>query len=283
MSFPHPLHLLKIALIAVMPTFLIGCSAVRGLELQSTNAFFSGSQEAQLGQQYSQQLDSELAFIEDSTVQAWIDEMGAKLVAESPQSDQQFRFRVTAEPQINAFAIPGGFCYINSGLILAAENEAQVAAVVGHEINHVTMRHGMRSIQRATGINLLATALSADPGTAQVANVVSQAGGVVAMRGFSREDEREADKYGVEAMYRAGYDPREAAKFFQILQRAEGSAKNGTFLDRIVATHPTTNERIENIKEQAAQYDLSRPLIVDTPRFREVQEIVRRYQDEKRP
>jgi len=260
----------------LLPLALMGttaCQTFRGVEMSTANALFSAEQEKALGQQYAQQIEQEIVVLDDPEIQAWVQDMGEKLVEHSPETEQSFTFKVTTSEQVNAFAIPGGFCYVNLGLIRMAENEAEIAAVVGHEVNHVTRRHGMRSLQRAMGIELLGTALSSDPRSATAVQLVSQAGGMVAMRSFGREDEREADYYGVEAMYKAGWDPRGAITFFEKLKGAENSGEPGLFA-QIVSTHPTTTERIENIKQQVASYDLSTDLILSTPRFKAIQERV---------
>lgn len=268
----HPL-VSRICPLLMIIVVLTGCQAVRSAELQTTNFLFSADQEASLGKQYAEQIEGEIEILDDPVVQQWVQRIGDELVRYSPPTPQQFTFQVTTSPEVNAFAIPGGFCYINAGLIRAAENEAQVVAVIGHEINHVTTRHGMRSLQRAMGLQAVADLASADPQSAAIAQTVANAGGVVAMRGFSRSDEREADRLGVEAMYRAGWDPREAARFFEILldlQRKAGAGDSG-FLTQIMSSHPATQERIDNIREQIQGYDLSRPLIKSTPQFADIQ------------
>ncbi len=264
----------------LLPLCLTGCQTLRALEKQVTYVTLSPPQEAELGNQYHQELSKDLAYITDPTVQSWIDGVGERLIAHSPDCAQTFKFRVTTAEQVNAFAIPGGYCYINGGLIEAAENEAQVVAVVAHEINHVTTRHGVRSLQRVMGLDLLADTLAPEGGSgAAAAQLVKQAGGLVAMRSFSREDEREADRLGVEAMYEAGWDPREAAEFFKTLYNMEGRkqpAKGGvsSFLNQVVSTHPATRERIENIQQQIQTYDLGPGLQVNSEEFEQVKQIV---------
>lgn len=259
---------------------LTACQTVRQAEYKATYLTFSPASETQLGTEYSKEIEKEMSFITDPTVQQWVDEMGAKLVANSPATEQKFQFRVTASPVVNAFAIPGGFCYINGGLIVEAGSEDEVAAVVGHEINHVTTRHGVRSLQRQTGLEMISQTLATDATSAQAVQLVKQAGGLVAMRSFSREDEREADRLGVEAMAKSGYNPQAAVTFFEKLNKLEGSgeATAGSSLlsmvSQAVSTHPTTPERVENIRAQIAALPAV-PGVGATDRFREIQKIVR--------
>ncbi len=264
--------LARLVLLAVLMPALPACQTVRQFELQATRLVFSPQQEAELGRAFAEEIEEDLTLVDDPVVQAWIEEVGQELVRYSPPSPQQFTFQVVNSEQINAFAIPGGFCYVNSGLILFAENEAEVVAVIGHEINHVTTRHGMRSLQRALGLELMAQAVGGDAGTRQAVEIVQAAGGMLAMRSFGREDEREADRLGVEAMYRAGWDPRAAVTFFEKLHAGEQAAGAGNNpFTQILSTHPTTTERIRNIREQVAGYDLSMPLRLNSERFEEVQ------------
>ncbi len=258
--------------LALLP--LAGCGAFRGFEKTTSKFFFPASTEKALGDQYAGEIQSEFEIVQDPVVQPWLDRVGAALVANSPETPHEFNFYLTSAPEVNAFAIPGGHCYVNAGLILYADNEAQVVAVVGHEINHVTQRHGMLHMQRAMGLSLVAVGIGVfvDSAAARAASIAAtSAGGYVAIQSFGRDDERESDKLGVEAMYHAGWDPREAARFFEKLHALGGGNTPG-FLDTMLSTHPATLERVENIEKQVADYDLvSVPLVVDTPEFQAVQ------------
>lgn len=256
-------------------TFTSGCSAIRGTEKSISHFVVSTNAEAQIGNQYHDQISQEYNIINDPQAQEWIDRMGTKLVETSPDSSLEYSFYITDAQEVNAFAIPGGHCYVNLGLIAYADNEAQVAAVVGHEINHVTQRHGVLQMQRQAGLNMALVSLESlvPGGAAQTAALMAgQAGSFAASRKFSRDDEREADKYGVRAMYEAGYDPREAAAFFGKLNELSAGQTPG-WLQTIQATHPATTERIENINEQIQKYDLSsQQLTVNSPEFPLLQE-----------
>ncbi len=256
--------------LSILTLALTGCGAWRSTERGMTNFFYSPAVEAEMGNQYAEQIQGEYNLIEDPVAQAWVDRVGAALVEHSPDCPQDFNFYLTDSKDVNAFAIPGGHCYVNVGLMLYADNEAQVAAVVGHEINHVTARHGMMHLQRAAGLELVivgASAAISDEKARAAAIVAGQAGGYLALQSFGREDEREADKLGIDAMYNAGWDPREGRKFFEKLHALSGGNDPGKFA-QLLSTHPATAERIANIDAQIAEYDLwSIPLITDTPEF----------------
>lgn len=258
-----------------------GCAGFRAFERSTSHIFFPASTEASLGQQSSQQVAEEFTLLSHPQGQAWLDRVGHTLVEHSPRTSQEFKFHLTDSPEVNAFAIPGGYCYVNLGLVVFADNEAQVVAVVGHEINHVTGRHGLLRVQRATGIGLITWVVTSrfrSPAAQAGAVIAAQGGGFLAMQDFSREDEREADAWGVKAMYDAGWDPREAARFFEKLAALQqGGPPN--LLDRLLSTHPATPERVENINKQIQQYDLSVPLIVDTPEFQSVKAALRQHHE----
>jgi len=258
-------HLTVVFLILITAT---GCQTMRALELRSTRIIIPSEQEAQIGKSFSQEIEGEVEIMNDPVATAWVNSLGQKLVQNSPPCAQTFTFKVTTSDEVNAFAIPGGYCYVNAGLIRLAANEAEVAAVVGHEINHVTARHGVRSIQRQIGIQKISELLGSDPDSQSLISAIQGAGGVLAMRSFGREDEREADRLGADAMYKAGYDPRAAVAFFEKMQGAAPGSDSA--LSRIVSTHPATPERIANLREQVSRYDLSHPMILDTPEFNRV-------------
>ena len=254
-----------------------GCGVLRPVERSTSYLLIPPKAEAEMGREYAEQISEEYSLVDDQEAQQWLDQVGAKLVEHSRDSAQDFNFAFTESPEVNAFAIPGGFCYVNLGLVLYADNEAQVAAVVAHEINHVTGRHGIMNMQRAMGIGAVANLLLyqfKDPRARAVAGIAAQGGTVLAMRNFSRADEREADRWGVQAMYKAGYDPRQAAAFFEKLAQLHGGGTPG-WLSQMMSTHPATMERVNNIRRQTEGYDLSKDLVVDTPEFRALQEKLR--------
>ncbi len=257
-------------MLACSSFMLTGCATVATVEMAAADMLIPPSQEAQLGAQYAAEIEKEVPVFNDAEATAWVQDLGKLLVEYSPPCEQQFTFKVAADPSLNAFAIPGGFCYVNVGLIAAADNEAEVAAVMGHEVNHVVRRHGMRGLVRAYGFQMVSDRLTAAGGSAgQLAAFVTDTGGVLTVRRFGREDEREADTYGVEAMYHAGFDPRAAVTFFEKLKSASGGGDSG-MLGQLLSTHPATQERIDNIKAQIATYQLTGKERLDSAQFQRV-------------
>jgi beta-barrel assembly-enhancing protease len=201
-------------------------------------------QEAELGRQLQAEVASQYRFHPNQEVQAYVAELGQRVVAASGPVHEAIQIEFTViddDEQVNAFAIPGGGIYVFSGLLLAAEDEAEVVGVLGHEVAHVTERHVAERLATAYGLELLASvALGDNPGT--VAQLLASLAGTGVILRFSREQEREADAVGVGAMVRAGYDPYGMVRFFERLQG--GGPRVFAFLQ----SHPAPEERIENIR-----------------------------------
>jgi len=263
-------RLLNLVLLALFVSITAGCAQLRAIEREATFLTVNSASETQMGAQYAAELEKSMDLIEDPEAQAWLDRVGAALVAESPKSDQTFKFYFVNDMNVNAFAIPGGGCYVNRGMMEFADNEAQVVAVIGHEINHVTRRHGISRMQREMAAQLAAKAavLAAGNETKAIAAQAAISGtGFLAQRQFSQADESEADALGVEAMYRAGWDPREAAALWA---KMSGDGPPPFWLEAITSTHPTSPKRRQDILDQCAKLDLTVPLKKDSPEFQAI-------------
>ena len=230
-------------------------------------------EEWQLGQQLSLDVARQVRFNNDPSVNAYVQSLGQRIVAQSPAPFNQlpWQFHVVEDPSLNAFAIPGGHVYVNTGLIAHANNASELAGVMAHEISHVVARHSTEQISRQYGLSVLAgLVLGQDP------NVLSQiaaqivAGGALAR--FSREAEREADELGIRAMYQAGYDPRGMASMFRELQKQQ--QRQPGRVEQFFATHPTNEERIRDAERRAAEMALSANLITDEPQFQQIRQRV---------
>jgi len=146
--------------------------------------------------------------------------------------------------QINAFALPAGFLYVYTGLLLAADNEAELAGILAHEIGHVVGRHSANQLATQLGLNILVS-LALGENSEELASLAAQAGTSGALARFSRDDEREADAFGVKYTIAAGYDPRGLLTFFEKLKKLEGRRQSG--LESLLSSHPATQERIDRI------------------------------------
>jgi beta-barrel assembly-enhancing protease len=230
---------------------LSSCVSVRR-ELGSV--LISDKTEYQLGQQVAAQIDSTQKKLANESIQRYVQQIAAPLVqrALKDRPGVEYRFTVLDDPrQINAFAAPGGFLYVYSGLLLAADDEAELAGVLAHEIGHIVGRHSANQLAAQFGIQFLTTIAlgeEASQGATEITQIAAQLGSAR----FSRDDEREADKYGVKYTIDAGYDPEGLLSFFEKLKKLEGGKKSD--VDKLLSSHPATDERIRDIEARIVQY-----------------------------
>jgi predicted Zn-dependent protease len=213
----------------------------------------STQQEVQLGTQYAQQINAQLPIIQDAEVVRYINALGNKLASQADDRGLTWRFHVVNDRDINAFAVPGGYIYVNRGLIERAQNLSQLAGVLGHEISHVTERHSMeqmRDAERANlGVGVLCTVTSVCSNQAAAAAI--QLGGSAAFAKFSRSDEAEADARGIEIVRRAGIHPQGIPDMFRILLQMRSSSPSS--VNSWFASHPLEEDRIEATEAQIAR------------------------------
>lgn len=205
-------------------------------------------EERRLGDQLAAEVAQKEKILDDPQVKKWVDEVGARIVGGVPKDDQgfPFDFQVIDDPgTVNAFALPGGHIFIYSGLILAADDEAEVAAVLGHEVAHVTLDHPSQQLAAAMGADVLRSiALGFEPGLVnQLATGIAAQGYMAA---YSRQDEAEADRYGLSYLAAAGYDPEAMVSFFRKLERLQGQQPN--LVEKFFASHPDPGQRVESLQ-----------------------------------
>jgi predicted Zn-dependent protease len=201
----------------------------------------------------------EPSYLEDAEIAEYLGGLGERIAREMPGTRHEFEFFVMRDHTLNAFALPGGFVGVHTGLIAAAETESELASVIAHEIAHVTQRHIARMLgqQDQMGLPMLAALAAAvllgrsRPDLAMGAAAAAQAGAVQATLAYSRDFEREADRVGLAALEEAGFDPRAMAAFFERLQRAMRVADDGS-MPGYLRTHPVTIERIADAQNKAA-------------------------------
>ncbi|MBI2815984.1 MAG: M48 family metalloprotease [Acidobacteria bacterium] len=236
--------------------------------------FYSLEKEIALGKSMAQQVEQQSRLVEDPVVAEYVNRVGQNLVRNS-DAQVPFTIKVIDADEVNAFALPGGFFYVNSGLILAAESEAELAGVMAHEIAHVAARHGTRNASKAELANWLSLPLIFLGGPAGF-GARSLAGVLIPMKflQFSRGAEREADFLGLQYLYKSGYDPLAFTDFFEKIQAKEKS-RPGT-LAKAFSTHPLTPDRIT-----ASQHEIKTILppkseyVVTTSEFAQVSDRLR--------
>lgn len=227
---------------------------------EPADAALSPAAELKLGKRFMRQIRAQVPLIEDIQVVEYIEALGSRLAVniDNPEN-HEFTFFVVNSPTINAFAIPGGFIGFNSGLIDAMNNEDQLAAVVGHEIAHITQRHHARSISSntrsrlTTAFAVLAAVLisQSSPQAGQAALAAGLAASQQSLINFTRANEYEADRVGIEILAGASYNPAAMAEAFEILKR-KNSLNVGGFQLEYLRTHPLDNTRIAEAKNRAA-------------------------------
>jgi predicted Zn-dependent protease len=232
--------------------------------------WYSYDTEIKMGKQYAMMVESSARMIKDPIVTEYVNRIGQNLVRNS-DAKVPFTIKVIDSDDINAFALPGGFFYVNSGLILAADDEAELAGVMAHEIAHVAARHATREMTRANYAQMATIPLIfvGNWGVYEAASLAIQIALPLTFMKFSRGFEAEADYLGLEYMYKAGYDPQAFISFFEKI-KAQEKKKPGT-LAKAFASHPQTPDRIEKSQEEIRNILPARPeYILNTSEFNDV-------------
>ncbi|MEW6313721.1 MAG: M48 family metalloprotease [Pseudomonadota bacterium] len=252
----------------------------------ASQALLSPQQERQLGESIMREIRNSNGFLDDPEITDYLNNLGYRLVANSPETRQQFEFFVIRDNSINAFALPGGFIGVHTGLLLATQSESELASVLAHEISHVEQKHlaRMLSQQRQSSLTSLAALavaiLSArsDAQVSQAALATAQAGAMQSQLNFTREHEREADRIGLQILEKGGFDVHAMPTFFERLQKAtrlyEGNAPS------YLRTHPLTFERIADVQNRTQS--LAYRQVADSAEFHLVRAMLRASFDDAR-
>lgn len=239
--------LLSCALIALLMS-MTGC-ATTGINTGDFN-LISSAQEVQMGDSLAVEVESKYPPLKDETVGAYVNEVGQRIVSVCDRRDIPYYFKVIADKkQVNAFALPGGHIYVYEGLLLEASNEAELAAVLAHEVGHVVARHATEQLTKQYGYNLLVSlVLGKQPG--RWAGVAANLFGTAGLLKYSRDDEYEADNLAVVYTNAAGYSPGAVADFLGKLVTMEGREPGK--LETLLMTHPPTSDRVDRVKAEIA-------------------------------
>jgi predicted Zn-dependent protease len=232
------------------------------------------AQEVAMGSQYAQQIEQQLPMVRDPEIVRYINVLGDSIARVVDDRSLTWRFNVVDQPEINAFAVPGGHIYVNRGLIERTTNMSELAGVLGHEIAHVTQRHSMKQMAAAQRANYgLSIGCILAPSFCQGlagtgVSVLAQAG----FAKFSRDDETESDRFGVKYVTRAGIDPRGMPSMFRILLRER--ERNPGSVEAWFASHPIEESRIRTTEEEIDRIDpvVLRSLTRDSRSFQSFKE-----------
>ena len=230
-------------------------------------------QEIDIGRQANAQVRKQIKQVRDARVTAYVTRLGRRLARVAPGAKYPYSFQVADAAEINAFSLPGGPVWINRGVLRAAGNESQVAGVLAHEIAHIAQRHAADQLTKTLLTRWSLGVLGAMLGNAGGAGTAQAAGAMVAngvFLKFSRDDEREADRVGLQIMTKAGWDPRGMIELFEVLRR-EAKRDPGA-VEVFFSTHPSPEDRIAQLRAATAR---ARRGVRDTAEFRAVKARVR--------
>jgi len=231
--------------------------------------FYSLEKEIALGKQLAQEVERQAKIIDDPIIAEYVNRVGQNLVRNS-DAKVPFTIKVLDSEEVNAFALPGGFFFVNSGLMLKAESEAELAGVMAHEIAHVAARHGTKQATKGELINIASIPLIFMGGWTGYA--IRQGAGLAIPLGFlkfSQSMESEADFLGLQYLYKSGYDPTAFVDFFEKIQSLE-KKKPGT-LAKVFSSHPPTDNRIKNAQNEIQKILEAKPeYVVNTSEFNDV-------------
>ncbi len=209
----------------------------------------SEAQEIQIGSQTHPEVLASYGAYDDPELQSYIQELGEEIAANSERPELDWTFTVLDDPVVNAMALPGGYIYVNRGILAHFNSEAELASVLGHEIGHVTARHSVEQISRAQIAQLgLGVAAIASEDFRRYAGLASQGVGILFLK-FGRDDENQSDELGLRYMTRAGYDPHEMPKVFDTLDRV-GQAQGLRATPEWMSTHPNPGNRVQSIEDR---------------------------------
>ncbi|MBI5267329.1 MAG: M48 family metalloprotease [candidate division Zixibacteria bacterium] len=239
-----------VVLVAAFVMVLTGC-VTTGPGGKKSFVIIPVSQELAIGQGMAAQVGTSEKALADTAWQSYLVEVGRKVVRVCDRQDIEYHFTVIESDQVNAFAAPGGYVYFYTGLLREMDNEAEMAAVMAHEISHVVARHGVKRLQAALGATLAYELVFGGDKGGEALKAAVYVGLGLAFAGYSRDAEREADDFGIQYMVKAGYDPNGAIGMFEKLA-ALGSGSSSIF-EQLSSSHPETSERIENARKEISE------------------------------
>jgi len=239
-----------VALVAMLALVLAPAAHADRTHLKPGWNLFSPQQDVEIGRNVSQDAERQLPMLNDRKVDDYVNRLGKRLASRAPGENFPYQFKVVNDRGINAFALPGGFIYLNRGVIEAADNESQLAGVMAHEIGHVALRHGTNQASKAYFAQGLLGILGGALGGGSVGAVAAQLGASFAASSvllkYSRDAERQSDIMGTQILYDLNYDPRAMAQFFEKIQAESKGGRPPEFF----SSHPNPENRVERVNEE---------------------------------
>ena len=273
----------NLAAVALVWTMIMMPLAVIGqTRISAPKNKYSVQDDVKLGQQAAAEVEQQMPILNDREATNYVEEVGRKLVSAIPSqfqhSEFRYQFKIVNASDINAFALPGGYMYVNRGMIEAAKNEGEMAGVMAHELSHVALRHGTaQATKQSNPVNQLPAIGGAVLGAifggtlGGIAQTAGQITSSLIFTKYSREYEEQADTLGAQIMARAGYDPQDLANMFKTIEQQSGGSRSPEFL----SDHPNPENRFENISREAKMLRVSPNPIRNTREFERVQSMLR--------
>jgi len=242
----------RIPVTLLLVTCLLLSCATTGPVGKKSLIIIPAAQEVGIGAGMAQEVEATEKLLPDPLWQSYLNEVGQRIDKVCDRQDIEYHFKVIESDQLNAFAAPGGYIYFYTGLLREMGSESEMAAVMAHEISHVVARHGVKSLQAAMGVALAYEIAFGGDGAGQATETAIGIGMGLLFSGYSRSAEREADRFGIHYMLKAGYDPNGALAMFEVLASFGGGGEPNVF-EGLASTHPATQERIANARSQIAE------------------------------
>lgn len=239
----------NIALIIAVCCLVAGCATSRPIPVSQT---LTESEEEQMlwrrAQEEQDVIDGSGLLYQDAEIENYLNQIAEKLQINSISPDISFQIKVIKDPKLNAFALPNGVIYIHTGILARMENEAQLAALLAHEMTHCTHRHSLKTLRNVKGRTQATSAT-----VRELAQLLGITGSIASINGYTRELETEADRVGLDLAVKANYDPREVSKLFELLKQE--NEIEGVEEPYFLGTHPKIQQRIENVNRWLAEND----------------------------
>jgi len=242
----------RIPLTLLLVTCLVLSCATTGPGGKKSLIIIPAAQEVGIGAGMAQEVEASEKLLADDQWQNYLSDVGQRIVKVCDRQDIEYHFKVIDSDQLNAFAAPGGYIYFYTGLLREMSDESEMAAVMAHEISHVVARHGVKRLQAALGVAMAYEIAFGGDGAGKATEAAIGIGMGLLFSGYSREAEREADRFGIYYMRKAGYDPNGALGMFEVLASYGGGGEPNVF-EQLASSHPATQERIANARSQIAE------------------------------
>lgn len=256
----HPVPVFFLLLIAAVTGGIAGC-AINPVSGTPDLVFMTEAKEIEIGRTSDTKVRGQYSVYDNPALQAYVQQVGQKLAAQSHRAGLSYRFTVLDSPEVNAFALPGGYVYITRGILAYINSEAELAAVLGHEIGHVTARHGVRQYTAATATGVVGTVIGVATGIRVTQDLFNVLGNAM-LSGYGRDHELESDRLGAEYLARTGYDPQAMIKVIGILKNQEEFEKKRAAAENrkpriyhgVFASHPAADQRLQEVVGQADKF-----------------------------